>query len=344
MTSPNVRLSNVPKPSLQAASCRVGLIEVAANHQFGIGALERAWFSHSFVFVPSVFGVGISQDGVSLTVDLTNSSYAARHFAEKLHFHYGLELVEQTPGSFADLLGALKDCLGQGFLPVTSFDPAFATGTHAYGRVHQEHFVAPFEIAERGIRVTDVNLGEYTVSYDDYEACVEYMNQQGLPVRLTMCRKAAQTVDRINEPQLAARDLIEANRNVHSSNPNEGLNALRQGLGAIQGVLKETGQPFLLRNLGRFFRERHSVWLQCPYLQHLFPEVEDDITKLQGLLRTASGAWYRLYGAMWRAALERNLSLMARVPEITDRILQVELELADVYSALSRTVALDHEV
>lgn len=344
MTVPNLSLSNLPKPSLQAASCRVGLIEVAARHQFGIEALERAWFSHSFVYVPSQSGVGISQDGISLTVDLTNSSYAARHFSEKLLFHYGLELVEHTPHSFAELLPALKNCLGRGVLPVTSFDPAFATGTHAYGRVHQEHFVAPFEITERGIRVTDVNLGEYTVSYEDYEACVEHMNQQDLPVRLATCRRAVQTVAQVNARQLAARDLIEANRNIHSSNANEGLNALRQGLDAIRGVLKDTGQPFLLRNLGRFFRERHSVWLQCPHLQHLLPEREVDITKLHGLSRTASGAWYRLYGAMWRAALERNLSLMARVPEITDRILQVELELADVYSALSRTVALEHEV
>lgn len=339
MTSPNVRLSNVPKPSLQAASCRVGLIEVAAKHQFGIEALERAWFSHSFVYVPSEAGVCISADGISLTVDLTNSSYAAKHFSEKLLLHYGLELVEQKIGSFDELLPALKDCLAQGLLPVTTFDPAFATGTHAYGRVHQEHFVAPFEITDREIRVTDVNLGEYSISYGDYEACLEHLNHQGLPIRLATCRSGEKTNDQMNERQLATRDLIEAHRNVHSSNPMEGLNALRLGLSSIRGVLKETGQPFLLRNLGRFFRERHSVWLQCPHLHRLFPEYESDITKLQGLSRTASGAWYRLYGAMWRAALEKNRSLMARVPEITDRVLQIELELAEVYAALCRTLA-----
>lgn len=344
MTVPNLSLSNLPKPSLQAASCRVGLIEVAARHQFGIEALERAWFSHSFVYVPSESGVGISQDGISLTIDLTNSSYAAGLFAEKLLRHYGIELVEETVCGLANLLPALEDCLARGLLPVTSFDPAFATGTHAYGRVHQEHFVAPFEISPRGIRVADVNLGEYTISYDDYEACLLHLNQQGIPVRLATCRRAASTFAPANdERRLAARDLIAAYRNVHSSSAVEGLNALRLGLDAIRSVLKETGQPFLIRNLGRFFRERHSVWLQCPYLHGLFPEQESEITKLQLLSRTASGAWYRLYGAMWRAALEKNLSLMARVPEITDRVLQIELELADVYSALCRTLVASGE-
>lgn len=322
---PRIRLDDLPDVRISAPNCDVALLEVYARWKFGISDLDRAYFSHGFVYEPpSATCPAIGDDGV-LNLSLRNTDHAGRLYREKLRRFYGLDWDSRAYDRFDSLLLDIHSALRVGQLVMSSFDLGFLKAHRAYGISHGPHSICPIGLdVEASVVFAIGNIGgQLAIPLSDYEACFEYLRSQAEEVTLRWCNRISDEVLWPGPLEIRA-DLKQSLAHLFADHPHSGLSGLQNGVTAIQWAVDHLHRPFSVPGLWTLSHDRHNLRSHVATWHETELASRATLSELDDLVNELCTSWNKAEILTQDALANDDLAPMRELHHLLSRLLDKE--------------------